>query len=77
VVFCGPERGVAAGAFCGEVAELCNAAGFKKKKQKKSVSSVMLASEVQILPSPHQLFQYRSVRCRLGEIQGSLGKVGH
>ena len=55
MVFCGPERGVAAGASCGEVAELCNAAGFKKKK-KKSVSSVMLASEVQILPSPHQLF---------------------
>ena len=43
---------MAAGASCGEVAELCNAAGFKKKKQKKSVSSVMLASEVQILPSP-------------------------
>ena len=29
-----------------------NAAGFKKKKKQKSVSSVILASEVQILPSP-------------------------
>ena len=32
-----------------------NAAGFKKDK-KKSVSSVILASEVQILPSPLELF---------------------
>ena len=52
----GLRGAVAAGASCGEVAELCNAAGFKKK-QKKSVSSVMLASEVQILPSPLELFK--------------------
>ena len=32
-----------------------NAAGFKKK-EKKPVSSVTLASEVRILPSPLQLF---------------------
>ena len=38
------EKGVS----CGEVAEWFNAAGSKKK----SVSLVILASEVQILPSP-------------------------
>ena len=56
MVFCGPERGGGSRGILWRGGRVVNAAGFKKKKQKKSVSPVILASEVQILPSPHQLF---------------------
>ena len=58
--FCGYERGdeEQQGHLVERWQSGFNAAGFKKK-QKKSVSSVMLASEVQILPSPLQLFCLR------------------
>jgi hypothetical protein len=57
VVFCGPERGGGSRGILWRGGRVVNAAGFKKKQQQqKSVSSVILASEVQILPSPHQLF---------------------
>ena len=51
MVFCGPERGGGSRGILWRGGRVVNAAGFKKKKQK-SVSSVILASEVQILPSP-------------------------
>ncbi len=57
MVFCGPERGGGSRGILWRGGRVVNAAGFKKKKKKqKSVSSVILASEVRILPSPHQLF---------------------
>jgi hypothetical protein len=55
VFFCGPERGSGSRGILWRGGRVVNAAGFKKKKQK-FVSSVILASEVQILRSPHQLF---------------------
>ena len=54
MVFCGYERGGSSRGILWRGGRVVNAAGFKKKK--KSVSSVLLASEVQILPSPLQLF---------------------
>ena len=56
MVFCGPGRWGGSRGILWRGGRVVNAAGFKKMKKQKSASSVMLASEVQILPSPHQLF---------------------
>ena len=55
MVFCGYKRWGGSRGILWRGGRVVIAAGFKKEKQK-SVSSVILASEVQILPSPLQLF---------------------
>jgi hypothetical protein len=55
VVFYGYERWGSSRGILWRGGRVVIAAGFKKRK-KKTVSSVILASEVQILPSPLQLF---------------------
>ncbi len=56
----------------GEVAEWFNVAGFKKEK--KSVSSVILASEVQVLPSPLQILKQPLDAIGAGQSQAKAGR---
>jgi hypothetical protein len=57
VFFCSYERRVTAGASCGEVAEWLMQR-LQEVVEAEVVSSVIVASEVQLLPSPLQLFRY-------------------
>jgi hypothetical protein len=60
------------GLSCGEVAESCNAAGSKKKE--KSVSPVIVASEVQVLPSPLQILNQPLDAVGAGQSQAKAGR---